>query len=168
MAPQQNYDYVPAKFGVCKKAGSVGNSQLRKQERGRLHGRVVKFTCCAVAAQGSDPGRRHGTARQATLRRGPTCHNQRDLQLRYTAMYWGLREIKQKKKRLLNLNQNCIVLIRFKTTFQIYSCILEVHFISLAKSCFLTFAHLAFSKNVYTMPILSSRPTAWISSLNDN
>ena len=29
----------------------------------------------AAAAQGSDPGRGHGTAHQATLRRRPTSHN---------------------------------------------------------------------------------------------
>ena len=43
-----------------------------KTSRGWLHGRVVKFARSAAAAQGSDPGRRHGTARQATLRRRPT------------------------------------------------------------------------------------------------
>ena len=43
--------------------------------RGRLRGRVVKFACSTAAAQGSDPRRGHGTARQATLRRRPTSHN---------------------------------------------------------------------------------------------
>ena len=43
--------------------------------RGRLRGRVVGFTRSSAAAQGSDPGRRHGTAHQATLRRRPTSHN---------------------------------------------------------------------------------------------
>ena len=41
-------------------------------------GRVVKFMHSALAAQGftgSNPGRGHGTAHQATLRRRPTCHN---------------------------------------------------------------------------------------------
>ena len=33
---------------------------------GRLRGRVVKFARSAAAAQGSDPGCGHGTARQAT------------------------------------------------------------------------------------------------------
>ena len=42
---------------------------------GWLRGRVVKFMHSAAAAQGSDPGHGHGTARQATLRRRPTCHN---------------------------------------------------------------------------------------------
>ena len=42
---------------------------------GRLRGRVVKFACSAAAAQGSDPGRGHGTAHQATLRQHPTPHN---------------------------------------------------------------------------------------------
>ena len=38
---------------------------------------------------GSDPGRGHGTAHQATLRRRPTYLNWKDLQLEYTAVYWG-------------------------------------------------------------------------------
>ena len=42
---------------------------------GRLRGRVVKFTLSTAAAQGSDPERGHGTARQATLRWRPTSHN---------------------------------------------------------------------------------------------
>ena len=46
-----------------------------KSFRGRLHGRVVKFVCSTAAAQGSDPGRGHGTAHQATLRQRPTSHN---------------------------------------------------------------------------------------------
>ena len=61
----------------------------RIRGRGWLHGRAVGFAHSAVAAQGSDPGRRHGTARQATLRRCPTSHNWKDLQLRYTTMYPG-------------------------------------------------------------------------------
>ena len=47
---------------------------LKKNCRGRLRGRVVKFACSAAVAQGSDPGRRRGTARQATLRQRPTSH----------------------------------------------------------------------------------------------
>ena len=46
--------------------------------RGWPRGRVVKFACSALAAQGfagSDPGRGHGTTRQAMLRWHPTCHN---------------------------------------------------------------------------------------------
>ena len=42
---------------------------------GWLRGQVVKFTRSAVAAQGSDHGCGHGTARQATLRQRPTSHN---------------------------------------------------------------------------------------------
>ena len=45
------------------------------QVRGRPHGRVVKFSSSTLVAQGfsgSDPGRRHGTAHQAMLRRHPT------------------------------------------------------------------------------------------------
>ena len=53
-------------------------------------------------AQGSDPGRGHGTARQATLRRRPTSHNWKDLQLKYTTMYcmyWGVWGDKAKEKK---------------------------------------------------------------------
>ena len=54
---------------------SVLNIKLKSKIRGRLHGRVVKFARSTAAAQGLDPGRGHGTARQATLRRRPTSHN---------------------------------------------------------------------------------------------
>ena len=66
---------------------------------GPLRGRVVKFAGSAAGAQGSDPGRGQGTARQATLRRCPTSHNQNDLQIRYTTVYRaGVGEIKSRKK----------------------------------------------------------------------
>ena len=52
---------------------------LKSHNRGaQPRGRAVKFACSTLAAQGfagSDPGRRHGTTCQATLRRRPTCHN---------------------------------------------------------------------------------------------
>ena len=60
--------------------------------RGQPCGRVVKFEHSTEVAQGftcSDPGGRRGTTRQATLRQRPTCHNYKDLQLRYTTMYRG-------------------------------------------------------------------------------
>ena len=41
-------------------------------------GQVIKFahsTLVALGFAGSDPGRRHGTTRQAMLRWCPTCHN---------------------------------------------------------------------------------------------
>ena len=66
----------------------------------RLHGRVVKFACFALAAQGfagSDPGCGPRTAHQAMLRWHPTQHNQKDLQPKYTAMYWGLWGEEEKK-----------------------------------------------------------------------
>ena len=46
--------------------------------RGWPRGHVVKFMRSTWAAQGfagSDPGHGHGTARQAMLRKHPTCHN---------------------------------------------------------------------------------------------
>ena len=48
--------------------GTLESMLFKKNPWGRLRGRVVKFARSAVAAQGSDPGRGHGTARQATLR----------------------------------------------------------------------------------------------------
>ena len=51
------------------------NSIERNRRWGRLRGRVVKFARSDAAVQGSDPGRGHGTARQATLRWRPTSHN---------------------------------------------------------------------------------------------
>ena len=48
---------------------------IKNPGTGQLRGRVVKFARSAVVAQGSDPGRGHGTARQATLRQHPTSHN---------------------------------------------------------------------------------------------
>ena len=76
-------------------------SWCSNRSQGPSRGRVVKFTRSTVAAQGfagSDPGRGHGTAHQAMLRWRPTCHNQRDLQLEYTTMYWGLWGEKEGKK----------------------------------------------------------------------
>ena len=52
--------------------------QYKTPRGGRPHGQVVKFTHSPSAAQGFaglDPGCRHGTACQATLRQHPTCHN---------------------------------------------------------------------------------------------
>lgn len=54
---------------------NVYKVDLKEMSRGRPRGRVVKFAHSAAAAQGSDPGRGHGTARQATLRWRPTSHN---------------------------------------------------------------------------------------------
>ena len=51
------------------------NFKQEPQYWGWLHGRVIKFTRSAAAAQGSDPGCRHGTARQAMLRQRSTSHN---------------------------------------------------------------------------------------------
>ena len=80
--------------------------------RQETHGRgpacawVLKLVCSALAAQGFaglDPGHGPSTAHQAMLRQRPRCHNQKDLQLEYTTMYWGaLRRRKNKifkKKR---------------------------------------------------------------------
>ena len=82
----------------------VGKLELKEAEYGgRPCGRVVKFTCSVSAARGFAglaPGRRHGTARQATVRERPTQHNQRHVQLEYTAMYRGALGRRRRKKRL--------------------------------------------------------------------
>ena len=58
----------------------VGGKGRSIKELGRAPpgGQVGMFARWALAAQGfagSDPGHGQGTARQATLRRRPTCHN---------------------------------------------------------------------------------------------
>ena len=70
------------------RAGCGQNGISKDNTGGRLRGGGVKFVRSAAAAQGSDPGSGHGTAHQATLRRRPTSHNYKDLQLIYTTM-WG-------------------------------------------------------------------------------
>ena len=77
-----------------KEASGVGN-------KGLARGRVVKFLGAASVAQGfagSDLGDGPSTTHQAMLRRRPTCHNQKDLQLEYTTMYWGGFGEKNEKK----------------------------------------------------------------------
>ena len=48
---------------------------------------------------GSDPGHGHSTAHQAMLWGHPTQHRQRDIQLEYTTMYWGLQGEEEEKKK---------------------------------------------------------------------
>ena len=56
---------------------AILESKYKKSDNGGWpHGRVVKFLRSTAVAQcfvGSNPGRGHGTAHQATLRRCPTC-----------------------------------------------------------------------------------------------
>ena len=69
---------------------------------GRPRAGVVNFARSAAAAQGfagSDPRRGHGTTHQATVKWLPTCHNQKDPQLKYTNMYWGSLGRKKQKER---------------------------------------------------------------------
>ena len=70
---------------------SLGIILKKNNQQGQPHGRVFKFARFALVAQGftgSHPGRRHGTTHQAMLRRHPTQHIQKDLQLEYTTVYW--------------------------------------------------------------------------------
>ena len=67
---------------------------------GQARGRVVKFAHSALAAwsfAGSNPGRRRGTTHQAMLRQHPTCHNQKDTQLKIHNYVLGA--FGQKKKK---------------------------------------------------------------------
>ena len=84
---------------------SCNISSLKVFLWGRPGGRVVKIVCSTLAAQGfagSNPGCRHSTAHQAMLRLCPTCHNQKDPQLKYTTVHWGHlgRKSRKKKRRL--------------------------------------------------------------------
>ena len=63
----------------------LGQHLLKTRLEGLACGPVVKFVHSASAARGfagSDPGHGHGTAHQAMLRQHPTCHNQKDPQLK--------------------------------------------------------------------------------------
>ena len=68
--------------------------------QGWPHGRMVGFVRSTSVAQGfpsSDPGRTHGTTHQTMLRRHPTCHNQKDPQLKiYSYILGGFGEKKEK------------------------------------------------------------------------
>ena len=63
---------------------------------------MVGFVRSALVARGfagSDPGRGHGTARQAMLRRCLTCHSWKDPQLKiHNCVPGGFGEKKEKKK----------------------------------------------------------------------
>ena len=71
---------------------------------------MVKFAFSASAVQGFaglDPGHGHGTTHQAMLRRHPTCHNQKDLQLEYTLCtggLWGEEEEGEKKRLAIDVS----------------------------------------------------------------
>ena len=64
-----------------------------------LNGQFTRSASAAQGFTGSDPGCRHGIAHQAMLRWHPTCHNQKDPQLKYTTMYRGLWKEEGKKDK---------------------------------------------------------------------
>ena len=79
---------------------------LKEASSGVGRGRVVKFTCSALAAQkfaGSDPGLGRGTTHQAMLRLRPTKQSQKDLELYihrvHNYILGGFGEKKKKKKK---------------------------------------------------------------------
>ena len=51
--------------------------------------KLAHSTSVAQGFTGLDPGGGHGTAHQAMLRQRLTQHNQKDLQLQHTTMYWA-------------------------------------------------------------------------------
>ena len=78
LPPLQILSCVSPSVCVCVLKPLPSGFKPKVPRRGRPRGRVVKFLHSAVLAQGftdSDLGRGHGTARQATLRRRPTCQN---------------------------------------------------------------------------------------------
>ena len=75
--------------------------------RGQPGGRVVKFVLYFGGPRFAGwILRGHGTAHQAMLRLHPTQRNQKDLQLKYTTMYWGLWEEEEEKKKRLATDIN--------------------------------------------------------------
>ena len=85
-----------------EKGNSRGNHGFKNDNWGQPCGQVVKFACSASVVQGFtglDPGHGPSTAHQAMLRRRPTEHNQKDLQLEYTTMYWGALGRKRWRKK---------------------------------------------------------------------
>ena len=86
----------------------IFRSSKTNNSRGQPHGQVVKFACSTPVAQvftGSNPGRRHGTAHQAMLRRRPTSYMPQlegSKTKKYVTMYGGdLGRKKAEKKRRL-------------------------------------------------------------------
>ena len=97
--------------------------RIKTMSRGRPRGGVVKFAHSAALAQGFaglDPGCRQGTARQAMVRQRPTCHNQKDLQLRHTTMYWGDLGRKSRKRKKKDWQQLLAQVPIFKNTVDFY------------------------------------------------
>ena len=60
---------------------------ILKKERGQEE--MLKRTYEAQGFAGLDPRHGHDIAHQAMLRRCPTQHNKKDLQIEYTTMYSG-------------------------------------------------------------------------------
>ena len=95
-------------------AKQIVEVHFRKKSSFWASPKMVKFVRSTSVAQGfagSDPGRGHGTTRQATLRCCPTCHNQKDPQLEYTTIYpgaLGRRKRKRKKSQAFNYKRHIL------------------------------------------------------------
>ena len=118
---------------ISLNAGNISKRLLIKLPPfgGKPCGRVVKCAYSASVAQCFDcldPECGRDTTSQAMLRQHPTQHNQKDLQLEYTTMYWGALGRRRRKKRkkdwqqLLALGQslkkNCLHLTNEETEAQ--------------------------------------------------
>ena len=92
-----------AMLSKCKIEG--GNSDIRNN-RGRPHGQMVKFTHSASVAQdfpGSDPGQGHGTTHQAMLRVASHIAQPEGLTTKkYATMYWEDLGREGRKKKIGN------------------------------------------------------------------
>ena len=75
---KQDVEVCVQNYYNCMRKSINAKLVLKRKKWGWPHGLAVKLVHSASAAQdftGSDPGRRHGTAHQAMLRRRPICHN---------------------------------------------------------------------------------------------
>ena len=70
---------------------------FKNNNRSRLHGRVVEVARSAAAAQGSDPGRGRGTARQAHVEVASHIPQLEGPATKICTGVWGGWEIKQEK-----------------------------------------------------------------------
>ena len=97
---------------INKKHQATDSSTMNPKQDKHTCGRVVKFVCSALAAQGFlglDPGHRHGTAHQAMLRWHPHMPQPEALTTRIynyvLGVLWGGEE--GKKKRQKKIGNRC-------------------------------------------------------------
>ena len=97
---------------------------------GQPRGPVVKFTRSALAIQGFaglDPRHRHGTTHQVMLSLCITQHNQGDLQLEYTTVFWGPLGRRKRKRLATDVSSGPIFKKRKKKQIKKYKVLLSYH-----------------------------------------